>query len=86
MLVPHGRQVCAYARRIGEAISERTEGAREQHLLCAEPEPEGEQDPFQVSPVQIATPVGIKEDKRKKTVQREHSRGVQLLGLQEKQR
>lgn len=36
--------------------------------------------------MQVATPVGIKEDKRKKTVQREHSRGVQLLGLQEETR
>lgn len=55
------------------------------YLLCTEPEPKGEQDPLQVSPVQVATPVGIKEDKSKKTVQREHSRGVQLLGLQKRQ-
>lgn len=60
-------------------------GHGSRHLLCAEPEPESKQDPFQVSPVQVATPVGVKEDKRKKTVQREHGRGVQLLGLQEKQ-
>lgn len=55
------------------------------HLLCAEPEPKGKQDPLQVSPMQVTTPVGIKEDKSKKTVQREHRRGVQLLGLKEKQ-
>lgn len=68
---------------LGEA-SEGTRGTR-QHLLCAESEPKGEEDPLQVSPVQVATPVGIEEDESKKTVQREHSRGVQLLGLQGKQ-
>lgn len=70
----------------GEATSERIEGDERRHLLCTEPEPKGEQDPLQVSTVQVATPVGIKEDECKKTVQWEHSRGVQLLGLQEKTR
>lgn len=70
----------------GEATSERTKGGEGRHLLCTEPEPESKQNPLQVSTVQVATPVGIKEDEREKTIQREHSRGVQLLGLQEETR
>lgn len=59
--------------------------AGRRYLLCTEPQPKGKQDPLQVSPVQVATPVGVKVDESKKTVHREHSRGFQLLGLQEKQ-
>lgn len=59
--------------------------ARETHLLCAEPQPEGEQDPLQVSPVQVATPVGVKVDESKETVHGEHNGGFQLLGLREEQ-
>lgn len=33
------------------------------YLLCTEPNPQGKKDPFQVAPVQVATPVGIKEHK-----------------------
>lgn len=54
------------------------------YLLCTEPESKGEQHFLQFPPVQVATPIRIKEDKSKKTVQGKHSRGVQFLGLHEK--
>lgn len=43
------------------------------YLLCTEPDPQCEEDPLQVSPVQVATPVGIKKHKSQKAVQGEHS-------------
>lgn len=43
------------------------------YLLSTEPDPQCEEGPLQVSPVQVATPVGIKKHKSQKAVQGEHS-------------
>ena len=84
-LEPQHPEPRTHTRMSGEASQRGLGRGMRRHLLCAEPEPKGKQDPLQVSPMQVATPVGIKEDESKKTVQREHRRGVQLLGLKEKQ-
>lgn len=64
---------------VGEG-SGRSQGRRS-YLLCTEPDAQREEDPLQVSPVQVATPVGIEEHESQEAIQGEHGRGVQLLGL-----
>lgn len=70
LLATHMPQGSRGSKSSGKAL-QKDSGDRN-YLLSTEPDSQCEEDPLQVSPVQVATPVGIKKHKSQKAVQGKH--------------
>lgn len=67
---PHVPRGSRGSKSSGKALQK--ESGDRNYLLSTEPDSQCEEDPLQVSPVQVATPVGIKKHKSQKAVQGKH--------------